>query len=44
MVTPDALSSQKVIAHRVRDAGADYVFALKSNRKALYTEAKTMSE
>lgn len=44
IVTADALGTQKAIAKQVREAGADYVFALKDNHKNLYRHAQWMFE
>jgi len=39
-VTIDAMGTQKEIAGRVRERGADYVLALKGNQRSLYEEVQ----
>lgn len=44
IVTIDAMGCQKDIASKIKDAGADYVLALKENHKNLYDDVKLYME
>ena len=41
IVTIDAMGTQRTIAEQIRDQGADYVLALKSNHPTLYEDVRT---
>ena len=41
IVTVDAMGTQKKIAREIREAGADYVLALKGNHETVHAEVKT---
>jgi predicted transposase YbfD/YdcC len=44
IVTADAMSCQTAIVEKIRDAGADYVLAVKENQPTLYTNIKEYFE
>jgi len=40
IVTPDAMGTQKSIAHQIHTAGADYILSLKSNHPTLFQQVE----